>query len=169
MVTALAIPRGHVPLYTDKLSFARTISDRIFACAGLIAGSVAWVQITRLWRTTGLQACACPSSRAVAAGFHEACSVACQGLRALDDWAGLGDGLGGHGDEAVAGTDADGTGWPVHERTARAWPLVPVMATAAAPVDVGRRPEIAAITARIKSHNGELDSSAQPGSDLPGG
>jgi len=30
----------------------------------------------------------------------------------------LGDGLGGYGDEAVAGTDADGTGWPVHERTA---------------------------------------------------
>jgi hypothetical protein len=47
------------------------------------------------------------------AGFREACSIACQGLRALDDWAGLG----GHGDEVVAGTDAYGTGWTVHERT----------------------------------------------------
>src|SRR5262249_59999445 len=40
------------------------------------------------------------------------------GVLALRDGADLGDGLGGHGDNAVGGTDADGTGWPADQRAA---------------------------------------------------
>ena len=39
-------------------------------------------------------------------------------LLASPNRADLGDGLGGHGDDAVGSTDADGIGWPADERAA---------------------------------------------------
>ena len=73
------------------------------------------------------------------------------GLPALGDRADLGDSLGGHGDDIVAGADADGGGWPVHQRAA------PGLAAGGGDRDgggaggAGHQPDSAAITARIKA------------------
>ena len=93
------------------------------------------------------------------------------GLRTLGDRADLGDGLGGHADDAVAGTDADGPVRPGHERTA------PGLAVGASDSNgngcgAGRRGPPARKCGdhgQDQSHDGEPDASPQPGSGLPSG
>ena len=85
------------------------------------------------------------------------------GLLALRDGADLGDGLGGHGDDAVGGTDADGTGWPAGERAA------PPLAAGGGDGDSrsgARRWPPARERGdhrQDQSHNGEPDPGTQPG------
>jgi hypothetical protein len=91
------------------------------------------------------------------------------GLRTLGDRTNLGDGLGGHADDAVAGSDADGTSWPGHERTA---PGLAVGAGNGDSCGAGRRGPPARKCgdhSQDQCHDGKPDASPQAGSGLPSG
>jgi CBS domain protein len=90
-------------------------------------------------------------------------------LPALSYRADLRDGLGGHGDDAVASTDADGGSWPVHERAA------PGLAAGGGDRDSGgtggSRPPARKCGdhSQDQGHDGDPDSGPQPPGGLPGG
>jgi hypothetical protein len=91
-------------------------------------------------------------------------AAACQGLSAPRDRADPG----GHSDDSVAGTDADGTGWPVNERTASG---LAGGASDDGTGGAGGRPPARQCGdhSQDQSHDGEPDPGTQPGSGVRGG
>jgi hypothetical protein len=79
----------------------------------------------------------------------------------------LGDGLGGHGYDAIGRTDADGTGWPIRELATPGLPGGTGDGVAVVLAADGHQPERPAITARIKATMvSRIPARAPPGEAL---